>query len=95
MGKGRSRAAASGKPGGFVIAPETHRITSLGGGTWAYVADDKGKLKHLKRDSQEFALTCKTLDGILEGKIAKELAEMGWTDVLATMDEINIETEET
>ncbi len=92
MAKGRGRGVQ--KPQGFQIAPDSKRIISLGGGTWAYINDDKGKLKHLQRDSSEFALTCKQVDAILEGKISNELTALGWTDVLAAMDEITLETED-
>ena len=57
------------------------RIISLGGGTWAYLSDHKGKLHHLRRDSEEFVTLCKEVDEAVGGKIVQELEALGWTDV--------------
>ena len=62
------------------------RIVSLGGGTWAYISDHKGKLHHLKRDSDDFTAKCKEVDEVLGGKIVQELRLLGWDDVVERME---------
>lgn len=67
---------------------EITRIVSLNNGYWAYLSDDKGKLHHLRRYSNEFAELCFEVDKILGGKLRTELKDLGWTDVLDKIHEI-------
>lgn len=75
----------------FQPSGDVHRIISLGQGTWAYVSDEKGKTHHLKRTSLAMAMTCKSVDEALGGKIRAELEALGWYDVIRRMDELEVE----
>lgn len=60
---------------------ELHRIIPCKAG-WAYVLDGQGKLRHVKRNSQEFIDYCKTLSELLPGQIERELTALGWEEEL-------------
>lgn len=71
----------------FQPSGETRRIIPLGGGTHAYLFDHLGKTHRCKVDSPEFSELCRSVDAELNGRISKELAELGWDHVL--YDDIN------
>ena len=80
-------AKPKGKNVQFSIAAESKRVVSLGGGEYAYIFDQNSKTHHVKRDSDEMILLCKTVDTALGGKIRAQLENLGWTDVIERMDE--------
>jgi|JI9StandDraft_2_1071091.scaffolds.fasta_scaffold201170_2 hypothetical protein len=70
----------------FQPSGETHRIISLGQGTWAYIFDQNGRKHHVKRTSPLMVKVCKEVDEAMNGRIRAELKELGWDDVLRKMD---------
>lgn len=67
----------------FQPSGETKRIISLGGGTHAYLFDHLGKTHHCKVDSAEFTSLCIEVNTAMNGRIAAELADLGWDDVMS------------
>ena len=80
-----ARPRGSKKEAGFQPSGETTRVLSLGGGTWAYVFDAKGKTHHVKRESEQMISICVENDETLNGKIRRDLQKLGWEDVLEKM----------
>ena len=60
---------------------EVNRVISLDEGRWAYVINEKGKLKHLRTDSNLFIDTCAKADIALDGWIERDLRRLGWDDL--------------
>lgn len=44
----------------------------------ARITNELGKSAHYSRDSQSFKEECERLDAIMNGKISRELEELGW-----------------
>lgn len=76
MGK---RKLHKGKLGEHEWSRESKRIVPLQGG-YCYISDEKGKLHHLKRDSDEYNSMIEHLESeeVMGSKITKELVELGW-----------------
>ena len=77
--------ARKGKEAPYQPSGEVNRVVSLGGGTYAYVFDAKGKTHHVKRDSDEMVAVCRETVAAMGGKVSAQLEAMGWTDVLEKM----------
>lgn len=72
------------KKGEYEWSGDVSRIIPLKN-NFCYVQDEKGKLHHLKRDSSEFYELIKSLDNIMNGKITRELNQLGWNEQLAEL----------
>lgn len=57
---------------------DIRRIIPMGGGLYARVTNELGKSTNYERDSEAFRTECKRLDEIMNGKITRELEELGW-----------------
>jgi len=68
----------------FQPSRETSRIIPCEAG-YAYISDQFGKTRHLKRDSEEFIQACISADEFFDGKITSELMSLNWTTVLERM----------
>lgn len=73
------------KKGEYEWSGDVRRIIPLKN-NYCYVQDEKGKLHHLTRDSEEFYSLAKHLNEVMNGKISKELNELDWQDQLAKLD---------
>jgi hypothetical protein len=73
-----------GKKGEYEWSGEISRIIPLRN-NYCYVQDEKGKLHHIKRDSTEFYALAKHLNEIMEGKITRELEQLGWTEQIEVL----------
>ena len=71
------KAKKSKKLGEFEWSRETRRVIPLQA-NHVYIFDDKGKRRHLKRDSEEFNQTVAELDEKMDGRITREMKELGW-----------------
>ena len=78
MGKPNSKKV---KKGEYEWSGEITRIIPLKN-NYCYVQDEKGKLHHLKRDSIEFYALANRLNEIMDGKITRELENLGWSEQL-------------
>jgi hypothetical protein len=77
MGKKKGKA----KKGGYEWTGDVRRIIPCQNG-YCYVNDENGKSPHMKRDSEQFYTLAKHLDEVMNGKITKELEDLGWTEQL-------------
>ena len=74
---------------------DLNRIISLGGGKYAYLIDENGKLNHMSTDDPAFILRCAEVNDKLDGRIVRQLRDMDWEHIadavekteLAEMDE--------
>ena len=66
------------KPEQYQYSSEVKRVIPLGGGEYCYISDENGKSKHYKRGSDEYINEIMRLDPIMNGKITKELEDLGW-----------------
>lgn len=71
----------------FQPSRDSSRIIPCKGG-FAYISDQFGKTRHLKIDSDEFATVCISADQYFDGKILKELAGLGWFQVIENMERV-------
>lgn len=65
------------KKGEYQWSPEIRRITPLMD-NHCYIQDDKGKLHHVKRDSDRFKELIIHLNEVMNGRIEKELNDLNW-----------------
>ena len=72
--------------GQYEWSGEINRIIPLKN-DYCYIQDEKGKLHHLQRNSDEAISLMKSLDQIMEGKISRELESLGWNSILAEVTE--------
>ena len=75
----------------FQPSRDSNRIIPCQGG-FAYISDQFGKTRHLKVESDQFAKICLEVDEFFDGKISKELANLGWTFVLDNMERVRSTT---
>ena len=47
-------------------------------GGYCYIKDVGGKMHHVKTDSEEFRVRAKALDEVLNGRVSREITELGW-----------------
>lgn len=66
------------KSAAYQWSGDIRRIIPLAGGN-ARLTDELGKSTHYSRDSVEFRDECVRLDDIMDGKIANELNDLGWS----------------
>ena len=64
------------------------RVISLGGGKYAYLVDEEGKLNHFSTDDEAFVVKCAEVDRALEGRIVRQLNEMGWNHIADCVKEV-------
>lgn len=57
---------------------DIRRIIPIGGGN-ARLTNELGKSMNYSRDSPLFKEECERLDVIMDGKISRELKDLGWT----------------
>lgn len=85
MGKARKERSIIGtgkKEAAYQPAGDAKRIIPLKNG-WAYIWDERGALRHLLRDSEEFITACQEVEKALgDGRIMRELKQLGWDDVI-------------
>lgn len=72
------------KKGDYEWTGDLRRIIPLKN-NYCYVNDEKGKTPRMKRDSEEFYTLARHLDEVMNGKITKELTELGWTEQLEVL----------
>jgi hypothetical protein len=79
---------AKGKKGEYEWSSDLRRIIPLKN-NYCYVNDDKGKTLHLERDSEEFYAIIKRVDEVMNGRITKELQDLGWDRQLEKLGNLN------
>lgn len=71
------RTKKKGKQGEYDIAPDARRIVPLKGG-FCYIYDLKGKLHHVKKDTEAFDRLVEELrTGLSEDRMIEELRRVG------------------
>jgi hypothetical protein len=78
------------KKGEYEWSGDLRRIIPLKN-NYCYVNDDKGKTPRMKRDSEDFYALALKLNEIMNGKIFRELEELGWTEQLKTLETMQAE----
>lgn len=82
MARKERRIGTGKKEAVYQPAGDARRIIPLRDG-WAYIWDERGGLRHLRRDSDEFVLACQEVEKALgNGKIMRELKQLGWDNVI-------------
>lgn len=80
-----------GKGGGFVPSPLVRRLVPLNGGAHAYLADENGKNRQWSTADPAFVAELARLDGIFEGRIAVEVADLAdrfggrWVELVSAL----------
>lgn len=83
MGKRKHKA----KLGEYVWSPDIRRIIPLDKGRHCYINDVKGKLHHVKVDTEEFNSLVKDLsDNLSEPKMQEELGRISYAKRMAELD---------
>lgn len=52
---------------------------------YCYITDEKGKLHHCKRDSDEFYQVARKINEVMNDKITRELNELGWEEQVSVL----------
>lgn len=73
------------KKGEYEWSGDVRRIIPLKN-NYCYIQDEKGKLHHLTRDSEEFYTLVRHLNDVMNDKITKELTDLGWDAQLSKLD---------
>jgi hypothetical protein len=68
---------------------DIHRIIPLSDGNWAYLQDENGKLHHMRTDSDDFIEKCIAVNSALDGRIVRQLNELGWSHIVEKMESYN------
>lgn len=85
MGKSKKKT----KSGEYEMSPDVRRIIPLKN-DYCYIFDARGKLHHLKRDSAAAIELLRSLEEVTNGRISKQLIELGWE---STLKEITVENQ--
>lgn len=78
---------AKGKKGEYEWSGDLKRIIPLKN-NYCYINDEKGKTPKLKRDSEDFYTLIKHLNEVMNGKIERELTDLGWETELSKLKEM-------
>lgn len=81
------------KPGQFQWNGDINRIQSLDNGKVIRVRNEIGKERSFPRDSAELISYCLLADMAMDGLIRRQLTELGFHDILESMDKFGPETE--
>jgi len=81
------------KQTGYIWSAEVSRIQSLGGGTTVRLRDQLGKEHTLPRTSPELIALCVATDEAMDGLITRQLTELGFDDILESMEATPQESE--